>query len=253
MIPYYDEGGVAIYHADNREVVSSLVDVGLFVTSPPYNLSGEGTREHSFSHGGKRNATAAGSHFSSLAGGYETERDDLPHGQYVAEQRALLRACWQALAPDGAIYYVHKPRVGGRAVWLPLELVPDDLPVRQVIVWDRGSGFNRQLTYFVPRYEWVLLVARDGFRLNTRSIDDVWRIAPDIGNEHPAPFPLGLPMRAIDSCDAGLVVDPFAGSGTTLVAAKACGRRAIGIEKSERYCEMAARRLAQEALNLGGV
>ena len=55
-------------------------------------------------------------------------------------------------------------------------------------------------------------------------------------------FPIDLPDRAIDATGPGLVCDPFAGSGTTLLAARKAGVRAIGIEKSERYCEMAAAR-----------
>ena len=71
---------------------------------------------------------------------------------------------------------------------------------------------------------------------------------PRKDHEHPAPFPESLPLRAIDSCGARSVLDPFAGSGTTLVAAKRLGIPAIGIELSRRYCDAAVRRLAQDAL-----
>ena len=66
---------------------------------------------------------------------------------------------------------------------------------------------------------------------------------------HPCQKPVRLMRRIID-LTSGLVLDPFMGSGTTLVAAKRIGRKAIGIEREERYCEIAAKRLQQEALPL---
>jgi DNA modification methylase len=76
----------------------------------------------------------------------------------------------------------------------------------------------------------------------------VWRFNIDAGSLHPAPFPVRLPAKAIETVAPHTVLDPFAGSGTTLVAAKQAGVMAIGIEKSEQYCEIAARRLAQGSL-----
>ncbi len=238
MTPYYDEDGITIYHGRCEDVLQHLGTVDLVVTSPPYNLNGDG---HS----------SSGTYFRNLGAGYVEHSDAMPHAEYVAWQQSVISTCWDHLTDEGAIFYNHKPRVRGNRVTLPLELVPDHVPCRQIIIWDRGSGFNRQLTYFVPAHEWILLLARPAFRLTTRSQDDVWRIPFEVGSEHPAPFPVKLAARAIASTSAGVVLDPFAGSGSTLRAAKDLGRRAIGIELSERYCEIAATRLAQGVLDFG--
>ncbi len=232
MKPYYEDDAVTIYHGDCLDVLPSLSGVDLVFTSPPYNLGQTG-----------------GTEWTRLSDGYGAYHDAMPHDDYVAWQKDVLRACWNALSEAGAIYYQHKPRVLNKGVLLPLELNPG-LPLRQIVTWDRGSGFMRQFTCYVPRYEWVLIFAKDEFRINTRSVFDVWRIPPEVGSQHPAPFPLALALRAVSTTSAEVVCDPFMGSGTTLRAAKDLGRRAIGIELDERYCEMAAKRMAQEVLPL---
>ena len=81
-----------------------------------------------------------------------------------------------------------------------------------------------------------------------------WTISPgaSAGSPHPAVMPVELAARAIrlSTWPGETVLDPFAGTGTTLVAARQLGRRAVGIEISERYCEVAAKRLAQGSLAL---
>jgi site-specific DNA-methyltransferase (adenine-specific) len=234
MNPYYEESGITIYHADCLDVLPTLSDVGLVLTSPPYNLAG-----------------ASGSEWSRLANGYGEHADSMPHHEYVLWQQRVLLDCWYSLHDRGAIFYNHKPIAKGDACRLPFELIPRGMTIRQIVTWDRGAGFQRTYCHFVPRYEWLLLIAKPEFRLETLDVFDLWQIPFETGNEHPAPFPLRLASRAIASTPARLVLDPFMGSGTTLRAAKDLGRRAIGIEIEERYCEIAALRLAQEVLDFG--
>ena len=235
MTPYYSDDAVTIYHGDCMDVLPTLSGVGMVLTSPPYNLG-----------------QTQGTEWKALGAGYGEHDDAMPHDEYVAWQHDALNACWNTLADDGAIYYQHKPRVKDLGVILPLELNPG-LPLRQIITWDRGSGFMRQFSCYVPRYEWIMLLAKPAFRITTRDVDDLWRIPPVSGSDHPAPFPLVLATRAINTTAAEVVVDPFMGSGTTLRAAKDLGRKAIGIERNERFCEMAAKRMGQGVLDLGGV
>ncbi len=96
-----------------------------------------------------------------------------------------------------------------------------------------------------------MVFAKEKWRLKSKAVSglgDVWRMNPD-KNSHPAPFPLALPSRVLEATDCETICDPFMGSGTTLRAAKDYGRKAVGIEKDERYCEMAANRLAQNCFS----
>lgn len=249
--PFYEDEWSTIYHADNADVLPALAGrARLIFTSPPYNL-GDGSFAKMTRNGSSWNPKRSRWANSALARGYADHTDDMPYEEYVAWQQAVLSACWDALTDDGAIFYNHKPRPWDKGLRLPLALNPD-LPLRQIITWDRAKGgINANPTHYVPTYEWVLIFAKPDWRLIDKSAShasDMWRVFPDVNNPHPAPFPVSLPAKAIETTSPGLVLDPFMGSGSTLVAAKAAGRRAIGIEKSEPYCEIAAKRLAQGSL-----
>jgi site-specific DNA-methyltransferase (adenine-specific) len=235
--PYYQDDHVTLYHGDALEVLPTLPTVDLFFTSPPYNLGDMS--------GGLAN----------LSGGYRSHADQMADADYVAWQHALLTACWDRLADDGAIFYNHKPIIRDGIATLPTRLNPS-LPLRQIVIWYRQMGVNWAPSHFLPVHEWVLILAKPAWKLRDKSAShasDVWAIRPDMGtNEHPAPFPLSLPSRAIAATAADVILDPFAGSGTTLRAAKDLGRKAIGVELDERYCEIAAKRCAQEVLDFGG-
>jgi site-specific DNA-methyltransferase (adenine-specific) len=168
--------------------------IPLIFTSPPYNLGGApwphlGHWKPGDSAGGKskwRNG-------SDGSGGvtYASHADTMPHVDYVVWQRDVLRLCWESLGPSGAIYYNHKPRVIGGRVWLPLELNPD-LPLRQIVIWRRAGGMNFNPTAYVPTHEWIMVFAKEAWRLRDKSASgagDVWYVPQKPDKEQPSTFP----------------------------------------------------------------
>ena len=247
--PYYSDALVTLYHGRAEDVLPELAGAGvdLVFTSPPYNLGvNPGGSFGHWADGGTRGGMGKWNpgESTSVVIDYDGHDDAMPYPEYVAWQHQVLNGCWAALSDTGAIYYNHKPRVQAGGLLLPLELNPG-LPLRQIITWDRCSGPNFVPTNYQPRYEWIMVLAKQGWRLKDRSssgIGDVWRVPADRSSRHPAPFPLELPRRAITTTDPALVLDPFSGAGTTVCAAKRAGVRAIGIEVSEAYCALAAAR-----------
>ena len=224
---------------DAVETMKQLPDesVDLVITSPPYNLrrsTGNGLKD---GRGGKwKNAD--------LMHGYATHSDNMPYDEYVAWQRSVLTEAMRLLKPTGAIFYNHKWRVQKGLIQDRHEIV-DGFPVRQIIIWKRKGGINFNRGYFLPTYEVIYMIAKPDFKLRkgASSLGDVWEIAQERNNPHPAPFPVEIPHRIISSTEAQIVLDPFVGSGTTAVAARDLGRNYIGIDIAEEYCKMALDRL----------
>jgi site-specific DNA-methyltransferase (adenine-specific) len=236
-----------IHQGDCIEVMKQMREksVDLIVTSPPYNLRNS-------SGGGMRNGNGGLWENAALLKGYAGDySDDMPYPQYVEWQRACLTAMMRVLKDDGAIFYNHKCRVQNGLLQDRHEIVAG-FPVRQIIIWQRSGGINFNLSYFLPTYEVIYLICNKHFRLAkskdpkaTCGVGDIWRMNQDLGNKHhPAPFPVELPKRCIESTDARVVLDPFAGSGTTAIAAEMLGRNWIGIEISKHYCDSANNRIA---------
>lgn len=245
--PYYQDSFCTIYHGDCRDVLPKLKAIDLIFTSPPYNINNS---DADLGHG--RNYRKSKWVGSLLRNGYDHCDDALPWPEYEKLQRGILSQMWRTLSDRGAIFYNHKPRLRGTHCWTPLSLIPEEIELRQIIIWARAGGTNFSVTHYLPTHEWILLLAKAGFRLRDQSasgVGDIWRVSQEARTWHPAPFPVGLAARGIETTSAGVVLDPFMGSGSTLRAAKDLGRRAIGIEINESYCEATARRLQQEVLN----
>jgi hypothetical protein len=124
---------------------------------------------------------------------------------------------------------------------------------RMVLYWDtKGALGMGDLSLPWRNSTQEIYVLGRGFL--GRRTGNVLRFPPvqAVGRHHPHEKPVDLMLALLQCCPPGLVADPFAGSGATLVAAKLLGRRAVGVELNAAHCATIARRLAQETLDLGG-
>jgi site-specific DNA-methyltransferase (adenine-specific) len=228
-----------IHCGDAVEVMGKLPDkcIDTVVTSPPYNLrnsSGNGFKD---GRGGKWSS-------AQLLKGYDLSDDAMPRADYVTWQRGCLSEMMRVLRDDGAIFYNHKWRVQKGLLQDASEIV-EGFPVRQIIIWQRAGGINFNAGYFLPTYEVIYLICKPKFKLapKANAHGDVWKINQETNNPHPAPFPVALAERCIAATKGDVVLDPFIGSGSTAIAAERLGRKWIGVDKSQAYCNEANNRI----------
>jgi len=245
--PYYEQDGITIFNADCRDVLPTLAEVALVVTSPPYNQADKIDRG--------RKQTARWHRQANTAEWYD---DAVPFAEYAINQAAILNLCADTLLPDGSIIYNHKPDHIGRRVNHPVDWIrkAERCALVEEIIWHTPTMMAFNAGLFVPNHETLYWLCRaDGKpRWPTREAmlwGSVWRMNVDReAPDHPCAFPRELPKRCIEALSVAgeMILDPFMGSGTTLRAAKDLGRKAIGIEIEERYCEIAAKRMSQGVL-----
>ncbi len=249
MQPYYSDALVSIYHGDAREVVPELKEVRYVFTSPPYNKGIRGDHRNGWI--GAVNRSASAGRFRDGYGDIST--DALPWDEYFDMVHSILGSSWSKIPVDGAMYVNHKPRVWMGKFWNPIDVLPKGVDLRQVMMWNRGGAVDISERGYASSHEWLMFCPRPDFRVSfsASARGDVWEIPFERENNgHPAPFPVALPKRALADLDPGIVLDPFAGTGSTLRAAVDLGMPAIGIELEERWCEVAANRMSQLAMSL---
>lgn len=247
MKPYYEQSGVTIYHGDCLDVLGSLVEVDLFLTDPPYNVSARGV-------GGRAN-TSVGRVPRKDGTMREIVRDygDWDHDW---QPQPFIGLASVLLKPSGSL-------VAFTSEFLVGAYLQSTLDHRGLLFWRKTNpapSFRKQIVRAIEFAVWQ--TKGGGWTFNAGGYcPNVWD-GPIINgytcentNEqrwHPTQKPQALIAQwvALFSNPGDLVVDPFMGSGTTLAAAKRIGRRAIGIELEEKYCEIAAKRLQQEVLPL---
>jgi site-specific DNA-methyltransferase (adenine-specific) len=241
-------GSATLYLADCRDVLPTLSGVDAVITSPPYNLGNKTGGGFPNVAGRDWDTTPTGKwQRAAIADGYGSHHDNMPWGEYEDWQRATLAALWATLAETGAIFYNHKPRARNKEMWLPLTLNPG-LPLRQIVTWARAGGMNYSIRHYVPTYEWIMVFAKPAFRLRdipASGAGDLWTIFQEANALHPAPFPVELSLRVLETLDRGLALDPFMGSGSTGIAAARRGWKFVGVENHPPYFDIACRRIEQ--------
>jgi DNA modification methylase len=214
MKPYYEENGITIYHGDCKQILPMLEPVDLVLTDPPYGI-GEARGKNK-----SRGLLADPKDYGCAAW------DDAPPSRWMFDWLMEMSS--------------HQIIFGGNFFGLPASSC--------WLVWDKeinGDFADCELAWTNLRKA----VRRLKWRWNGMLQENM---AKKEYREHPTQKPLEVMKWAIEQAPPNCmtILDPFCGSGTTLRAAKDLGRKAIGIEIEEKYCEIAANRLRQEVLNL---
>lgn len=233
-----------LFHGRCEEVLPDLAGVQLTVTSPPYNQLGSRIPEVTTGGFGAQALASWAANIRAI--GYD---DDLPEAEYREAQVVVAKLVAEASTPDAAYFYNHKVRWRDGVCLHPLRMVDDfaGWALRSEVVWDRRAGITMNARMYHPTDERLYWLVRDpgNFQWHQRAVGwgTVWRCPPSRATDwHPCPYPVLIPERAMLTATSrgDLVLDPYAGSGTTLRVAIALGRRAVGIEAHEPYCEAMA-------------
>lgn len=249
--PYYADGAVTLYLGDSDGSATGLpllAEVGAInhvITDPPYNVS---TRNG-------RDGTTVGTLKRADGTSRKVQRN---FGDWDHTWDASAFLAWVgANLPDGGslIAFTSEFLIG--------DYMASGLNHRNLIYWHKTNptpAFKRLYVRAIEMAVWQVKGTgwtwnAGGYRPNVFSgpVVSGFRSANGEGREHPTQKPLWLmdELVSLHTKPGDLVLDPFCGSGTTLVAAKRLGRRAVGIEQDERYAEAAARRLSQGVLDFG--
>lgn len=215
---YYDAEGVTIYHGDCREIVPQLARFDLLLTDPPYGINQcKGMGGGGYDSTGKYPRKPR-----KYEGGWD---DEAPSPETIA---MLLASAKQSIIWGGNYFSGRLPKGNKWLVWDKEQVMPTYSDAEMAFTSLPGDSV-KMFRYGVNKH---------------RAEEE---------REHPTQKPLVLMQWCIQLAgDVATILDPFAGSGTTGQAAKNLGKRCVLIEREERFCEIAARRLSQSVLSLGG-
>lgn len=245
-IYYFDEKILLLQDDILTTEAIELGSIDLIVTSPPYNVDIQ----------------------------YNSHRDDISYPEYLDFTRAWLEKCYQFLREDGRICLnipLDKNKGGQQSVGADITTIAKQIGYQyhSTIIWNEGnisrrtawgSWMSASAPFVIAPVELIVVLYKMRWRKTSGSgISDitreefmqwtngVWVFSGESKKKigHPAPFPIELPRRCIKlfSFVGDTVLDPFAGSGTTLIAAALLNRKGIGVEIDPYYCELAKKRI----------
>src|SRR3990167_774493 len=227
---YYheDNPSIDIYLGDCLEVMPLLEKVDLVISSPPYNIKGN-FKPSGMQKESPRNISR------------DWYNDDMPEEEYQTWIKYVVTLAIEKC--NGLVWINHKIRYRDKIAIHPVRFL--DFPIHAEIIWDRGGSLMVNAGRHALSHEHLLAFGNPIYWDNSKPpLMSVLRIAP-VSSAHPCGFPLEIAKRPInDTCPKnGIVLDMFSGGGTTLVACKELNRNGIGIEMSEKYCEITVKRL----------
>jgi DNA modification methylase len=212
IAPYYQDDLVTLYHGDCREAREWLA-ADVLVTDPPYGIK--------YAGGGYKNSPPR----TAIAGDGDVDIRDTALSMWGDARPAVVFGSAVKSPPPGT---------------------------RQALVWRKhgSTGFMGAMAGWRRDFEMVYLVGPWKTAPATRSgiVGPSRRPANHERRGHSHAKPVELLVQLLGHCPPGVIADPFAGSGSTLLAARQLGRQTIGVEIEERYCELVAERLAQDSL-----
>lgn len=245
--PYYQDEHVTLWHGDCRDH-SEWARADVLVTDPPYGISYRSNRRR-----------------ARLARSIHGDQDTSLRDWVLREWSTTCPACGGSGSPQSpsaamflgeCVTCAGKGRVpdsGRPALVFGTWRMPRPHGTHTRLIWDtKGAlGMGNLSVPWKPSDQEIYVI---GHGFTGRRTSNVLSYAPvqsmaRNGREHPHQKPIALMRDLIAKCPVGAIADPFAGSGSTLVAAKALGCKAIGVELDERYCEVIAKRLAQGVLD----
>ena len=176
--------------------------------------------------------------------------DSLPEEQYQQQQIKLLNLLHMHTSNNASCFYNHKPRYRNKEVLHPLQWIwKSEWKLRQEIIWDRGGSITLNARMFMPCDERIYWLTKGDFIFDDstqiKTWSSVWRISPvnEIKGVS-APFPNEVPFRGISACSLPnmSVLEPYLGTGTTLIASEKLGRRCFGMDINPAYVDVAISR-----------